>query len=542
MSAQKIATSRNSKVEVFVDLILNEFLEIQQNKKTIKEFEDTESQAKFKSQIASDVWDHRACFSTKDGKHVEFFAQTTCYKGNKTGKPESNKTYEIRETLVEAISIRSKNSSTNNLFRTLHFTVGPKNYAYGWFSFMKESAFDFSIYLDCDNGDIFDLISTLFVNATTGLAVYKNFKKHLSKDSELSRLVKRTLDELNGWVERGLPVQKLANLQYDLLDTTSNLNFPIADDKLNIDGVGIKTECQSYLYSGNSSDPYIIQTTEMLIQKNPFIKCASEALENWSGFSDFISLIKKRSSSKKEFVRVLWSDAGMYQLLTRRLLIRLISEDGAYIQDLDIPGVTEHNLYVGGMSSEAERGVISHIVDATEQPIQELARNLISRKSKSLTNSMKWFEARNGTNLRPSFDYVTIALKNNGYTCGKPTDRSMFTGYHAELVPKGVNVRPYTNLKLVLNDKKKAIAVIKSKYFREQEFPRRCKEEAFIALSIKYGFEKGTFFQKLNLPLIMFLDIDKDFSPPKYAVARLKAFGWTPVFTIDHLMSLLDEA
>lgn len=104
MSVQKIATKRNSLAEMLIDYILQKFSERLYNEGYIKEESIPEQQKPFSRNDCIEVYDHymELHFSNKIDRQertFEIWAQTTCYKGNVTGKPESNKTYEIRETL-----------------------------------------------------------------------------------------------------------------------------------------------------------------------------------------------------------------------------------------------------------------------------------------------------------------------------------------------------------------------------------------------------------------------------------------------------------
>lgn len=103
------------------------------------------------------------------------------------------------------------------------------------------------------------------------------------------------------------------------------------------------------------------------------------------------------------------------------------------------------------------------------------------------------------------------------------------------------NVNPYTNLKVVCDKNRKIIAIIKAKFFRVQEFPRRCKEEAFVGISLKYAFNNDQFVRRSNVPLIMFIDMACDCAPPPHALKRLMCFGWNIVFSIDDLISRLND-
>src|SRR4051812_2194398 len=106
-SVQLHAALRNEYVEMLVDFCLRKSLKTLEGKKLIVAAVFPERHKEFKAVDASDVFDH--FFKIKfvaSGEEVAFWGQTTCYKGNELGVAEPNKTYEIRETLVEALTLR----------------------------------------------------------------------------------------------------------------------------------------------------------------------------------------------------------------------------------------------------------------------------------------------------------------------------------------------------------------------------------------------------------------------------------------------------
>ena len=56
------------------------------------------------------------------------------------------------------------------------------------------------------------------------------------------------------------------------------------------------------------------------------------------------------------------------------------------------------------------------------------------------------------------------------------------------------------------------------------------------------SFKNGAFVPKLKVPLIMFVDMSEDCTPPDYAVKRLSSFGWELVFSTDELIQLVTRA
>lgn len=83
------------------------------------------------------------------------------------------------------------------------------------------------------------------------------------------------------------------------------------------------------------------------------------------------------------------------------------------------------------------------------------------------------------------------------------------------------------------------MCLLKAKFFREQEFARRCKEEAFVGLTLNYSLHDNTFSKRYPFPLIMFIDMPHDCNPSEYSLNRLTSFGWSLSFTPQELLHKL---
>ncbi len=548
MGVQSFATSRNAKVEIFVNFVLDEYC-----KKLVSDGITTEytleSQKHYISDIASDVWDHYVSFQdNRNSKKVELWCQTTCYKGNKTGKPESNKTYEVRETLVEAISFRKHVISSPDIIRTIHFTVGSKKYTYDWFAPVKEATFDLSLYLEIDGEDILNKIVEVFEGVVAEFQVKKKLSKEVKDKTSTGCVASDCINALYTWhTNMDMPLQTLANKQYMLIEQyikqhDKEINTALKNS-INA-GSDIKKRCNDLVHGGVETDPYIMQTVDLLLEKNPFIKNAKKVLSNWSEFSKDVKEISRNSNNLPEFVSNLWvSDCGL-KLVVRRLLLRIGSDDAInYVQDVNIDGVTEHNLYTGVHKGERLGEIVSYVLKVLPYTtIIELYDSLTSKSSKKLLQSSVWFEAKNGTDLKPSFDYIELVLRSKGFSIERATtldDKPV--GYHSQLAGDIGKVNPYTNLKVILNNKGNVIAYLKGKYFRPPEFPRRCKEEAYVSLTLMNEYVNGKFKERFNIPIIMFVDMPEEFSPPEYALRRLMSFGWSVVFNVNEIVTLLER-
>ncbi|TGW61274.1 hypothetical protein E5P09_22450, partial [Escherichia coli] len=176
-------------MELFIHFILLKFANNLKSKGDVISYK-VEQQIKFYSDIANDIWDHKLTLLTNDNKSIEFWGQTTCYKGNARGVPEPNKTYEVRETLVEGLCIRQYFDERPYVdSRTIHFTVGDPRYTYKWFLDLKQSIFDKSIYIGEPNYDIFQDIHILFENEFTEEGKLKAFERTLNQNHVLSHYI-----------------------------------------------------------------------------------------------------------------------------------------------------------------------------------------------------------------------------------------------------------------------------------------------------------------------------------------------------------------
>jgi hypothetical protein len=547
MGVQTFATTRNAQVEGFVDFILEQYCEDLSDLGLIDDY-SVESQCHYESDIASDIWDHLVSFIDKEtSKRVQLWCQTTCYKGNKLGKPESNKTYEVRETLVEAISIREKLLSSDDVIRTVHLTVGSKKYTYDWFAAAKENTFDLSLYLDIENEDVFEAIADLYKEVTAEFQLRKKYLNEVEKDSNIGSLISSTKDILLQWYKKeSMPLCRMANLQYSIVKNELNSRSEEIDScisRSSKSGLDIKGRANKLVHGADEKDELIVETVDLLLQKNPFIKIAQEVVKNWENYSSRVNEILLSSDSLKEFISNLWSIKDSLGLVIRRLLLRVSAEESVhYVQDLDIDGVTEHNLYKGKLSEEQLSLVVSHVEKLVgEVEASELCNRLISNKAKNIIRSAIWFEAKNGTSLKPSFDYIELALKKSGYRVEKASvlkDKAI--GYHSEFAVSGEKVNPYTNLKVILDENGNLLAFLKGKFFRQQEFPRRCKEEAYVSLTLKYRLSEGEFINRYSVPFIMFVDMPSDITPPEYALRRLASFGWSVAFNESDILDLIE--
>jgi len=309
-------------------------------------------------------------------------------------------------------------------------------------------------------------------------------------------------------------------------------------------GSDIKKRCNDVVHGLEESDPNINHVVEILLRKNPFIQNAQNALNDWSDYSNKIFQISKSATDNGDFIHKLWCSSDDIKLLVRRLLLRVGTDESInYIQDLDIEGITEHNLYKGSHTGHTLSKIVDYITSSNpDYSIVDFRSALTSKKAMATLKSSVWFEARNGTDLKPSFDYIELVLKKKGFVIRSASSLTVKPiGFHAELTESVANVRPYTNLKVILDANGKLLAYLKGKYFGPPEFPRRCKEEAYVALTLKYKLVDSSFRKRIDVPIIMFIDMPQDYTPPEYALERLMQFGWSVAFNAEQVVELFDE-
>jgi len=557
MNAQRLATQRNALAEMLIDYTLQLFSDKLYDNGMITEKSETETQKDFVRDDCSDCYDHylQLHLSSKlDDKcrTIEIWGQTTCYKGNPSGKPESNKTYEIRETLSEALTLRKWLNSEEKLFRTIHFTLGPSDYTYGWFKTAKENAFDLSLYPKFDSDkDIFETILDL----AEGMVYQYEFTEKLDAimedpDHALSKFINNTANDLYNYFISGYAACKMADLQSELLqdiyDNSATLYTTCINESHNA-GMNIKGKAVSLLQGATINDPVLMATLQRLLTNNPFLDEALVALKDWDSWSKSTFDIPSKANDIASYMQDLWSNDSSKKFVIRRLLIRAYTSEGInYIQDIDVDGIDEHNLYSGTPSVEQVKEICKHLVplyaDNGITTSSQLYDILISTSSRTLVNSSLKFEGINGTNLKPSFYYLEEYLKPDYELvtfseAGLPAPIAYYIAFATNL-----NIQQYENLKVIRKaDTKENIAIIKGKFFRKQEFPRRAKEESYVGITATYDLENDAFKSSYpGKPLIMFIDMQDNWTPPSYALRRLISYGWHPFFQLNRLKAYLD--
>ena len=544
MGVQKGASARNSQVEFTIHFVLQQFINELQRNAEIKD-PSLSSQKQYSSSISSDVWDHHISAMQKNGRELEIWCQTTCYKGNKKGTPEPNKTYEVRETLVEGISIREHFlSHPNKDFRSIHFTVGDSRYTYQWFMDMKAATFDFSTYLGSTKFDVLESIVDLLNSLPTEAEKERALLKEMKQQTLLGKSLVDSIETLNRWWKSGHKTCALADKQWDLVKMEREIAKK-QQSGFKIHGLNIKGRVNNYLFEESPElDNLIIKTTEKVLKKKPFLVAARKAVDDWNSFCSKIETFLKNEKTVSKCLAALWRSEPQLRLVVRRLILRIHTADSVdYIQDRNIKGITEHNLYSGDHSEKQVEEICAQIEDDLKRFGIKTKLSLvgaIKKRGKSIINQSRWLEAKNGTNLKPSFDYVQLMLIEAGYQILSGPEAKVDTkGYNGDI--SKANAGAYDNLKVVKDKGGNNLCILKAKFFRRPEFPRRCKEESYVGLTMKYAYENEKFNRRSTLPLVMFVDMESDISPPTYALTCLRSYGWTVIFYQKDLLNFLKK-
>lgn len=544
MTSQRTATKRNAHAEQVSNYLFERFALTLLREKKISNYSVT-MQEQFNSNLTRDRWDHTLRIHDLNDEVIEIWGQTTCYKGHADGGTESNKTYEVRETLTEAICLKTAKPDHPE-FRTVHITFGDPDYVYSWFKPMKELTFDHSLYFD-DSQDVFRLIDNAIGESKSELQMKRLLDDEVNKSSKLGKILKLNCEILEKWFSKeSLTPSKLSSAQADLVKA----GIPTASDFSNLMkfaiGDNIKKKAVDVIISANqkSGDELVQEVVDDLLIKKPFLSTANRQTQEWDIFIKKLEHSAKKASSDIELLTKLWNSSDQSILeSTRRILLRIHSEETTdYVQDLGVVGITEHNLYGGSHSSEQAQkiaGIILKNLSQNNLATSEII-SIIAKNGKAILRNQIYFEAKNGTSSTSSFDFIQKAVTNEGYKIVSAIQAGLdLKGYHSEITDS--NVRPYTNFKVVQDQKGKSLCILKGKFFSVKEFDRRCKEEGFVGLSLKYKWDGNQFGKRFSIPTIMCIDMESDFTPPEFAVRKLVAMGWLVAFGPNHLLEILKK-
>ncbi len=552
MNSQQVASFRNAGAEIVAITALE--LAIVDLSATVDaiEFVHAARQVSVERPDLSDRYDGLVVMRWQDSE-LELWVQVTCYKGLPGGGAESNKTYEIRETLIEGLGLRRWLITEAKKFRFMHITFGPEAYGYGWMKYAKACAYDRSIYVTCD-GDIdswyeeFVAIGQAPPDSATALA---SLRARLDDDVGVGAAAREIYSKTQEWLQSDFPTQPLADLQAELLAESAGqqeLSTKASIEASRRGGAGIKDAISALRRDGGEdSSGLIASALKRVSEANPFVADALEAEEAWAKWAaPFMELTQ---GSLEDIVRSLWTEHDVSRRrIVRRILVRLHDPTSAtYVQDLGVARVTEHNLY----SETHDPTEVAMLVDRLCQRLrafdiaspETLIDALTGDIGRSIVINCRSAEIKNGAGNTPSLYFATAAIESESglfVTTFPRTHLERPIAYHYALSEELGDGNPYTAIKVVCSARTDSpLALLKAKYFSNAEFPRRCKEEAYVGLTTLFGYESGTFFQRYDIPLFMFVDMSQGLVPPEYAIKRLSGAGWHVFFSVKELVSAL---
>ncbi len=559
MAVQRYATTRNEQIELLIDYVMRMFAATIHRDGYASHLAVPGRQVPFVRDDCSDVFDHylelNLTRSVGDSTGpLQIWGQVTTYKGGAAAEP--NKTYEIRETLIETLGLRRWLQKEDTTFRTIHFTVGPVAYTYQWFKVAKDNAFDLSLYSVASvvPDELFAELNSRLRGARTEDEARVRLAE-TSKDprSSVRKVALDFHDRLYSWFVSGMPKSAVADKQAALLDAVGRSQGPSLARALKEAGEAgedIKGKTVMLLAGGKTDDKAMLRTLKRLAASNPFLVAAGDALSEWDAWSRRNFRVPAECTSIEDYIQALWTSPTAVRMVARRLLLRIHSDDDVmYVQDIGVPGVTEHTLYIGDPTKTQLRAIVervtrSHRSSGITKPAQLYAR-LTSMRARQLLQASRKLEVVNGTNLKPSFLYVEETLSDKYLFATDFTQAGLPVpvAYHSRFGGTKAKVDAYTNMKLVIRKSDgRAVAIIKAKFFRKPEFPRRVKEEAYVGLTTKFDYRGSKFVERYpGIPLIMFVDMPEDLVPPEYAVRRLVTAGWEAFFSLKKLREYLGK-
>lgn len=545
MGVQRTATRRNRFAEKVSHFILQSAIAKLEAEKLVQLGWDLRQQHLFESDLTRDRWDHHVRLGLGNPpQDVEVWGQTTCYKGHDDGATEANKTYEVRETITEALCLRAASSETNSIF-LVHITFGNPDYVYSWFRPMKETVFDVSIYIHDNSYDVFEAIDEVLGDARTETQEKQNLEAEVNAQSLLGLLIVSAVSKIFDALKSTEQSQsKLGPLQAALITENLKLRKKHIDETQDYSGENIKKSVVDFILSesGIGFSHSIVEAAEEILTRKPFLRSAKEQLGSWQDFLNVIEALVAASGNLNDLIFHLWTveDIAIRESV-RRILVRLHSRgDIEYAQDFGIPGISEHNLYSGNHSKNQAESLVKILGERIAESGISTSSFMteISREGKKILRAQLYFEARNGTSNKSSFDHILRDLQLDTFEVKTPREVGIdLTGYHAEITDQ--RVRPYTNFKVITNHEGKPLCILKAKFFSAAEFDRRCKEEGFVGLSLVHKWTDEGFLPRFNIPLIMCVDMPANFSPPAFSVRKMWAMGWDVVFGIEELKAKL---
>lgn len=507
-------------------------------------------------------------------RNLIFLGQTTCYKERGVDGGEPNKTYEMRETLMEYLLVHVNllfGESEINIDNTrfFHIIFGDPSYSYSYFHKIRSKCYDLNIVIYPSQGieELYNSLEQILpedILYDQSYALTKIKSIYISKKIPIiNETILNIVTKFNEYLEIGYPRSITAQIQEKAICDLAKERNPTAIKTVkNLQpGMGIK---KLYLKAAkgdiNSYGDGIRRVVEYIFSARPFLPEAKKALEKgkvgWREYIDSLLVYSNIDVDTPIFnvLYNLWNiENAMKRELIRRIIIKLpgiVTGRGiAYPQDIPVRGVTEHNLYKKIFNNNKTKELIDYLlniyISADIISTRMLIQN-IKNYGRPIIKKGFDYDVKNGTVIKPVRHYVVQALKKEGYKIRKQKEAlgSTIKGYHGELFD--VNIRSFTSIEIICTEKGLPIAMLKAKYFRPQEFDRRVKEEGFTSFTSSFNVvkEKDEIIlrRKLEkLPRIMFIDTEPNWTPDPEPVKQLIRMGWDVFFKISDLIKYLES-
>jgi len=496
-------------------------------------------------------------------KGMKIYGQSTCYKERGLSGGEPNKTYEMRETLMEYLlvflnGLRDKSIDFNHV-RFFHVVIGDPTYSYSYFQIIRNETYDLNIEVNFKDelenfyNELEMLIpESIFNNDTACLlaleSVYKSTKNTLVK-----KAINQISNKLDSYIKRDCPPNPNGKILREAINYLIESRLPFLDSHLSkkLSGAGIKENYLKDVKSDMITDHKSKAVVDTIFSLRPFLPEAKKALNRGkNGWDAYIDSIFKRISSVtnlNDAIQSLWSltDPGEREI-SRRLLIKIpgiMSTKGVfYPQDIPIKGVNEHNLYAGEFDAHKTQEITifisSKFRNAKILDAKHIKEAFLQNGRQIIKDGFE-YDIKNGTVIQPVLYYLINVLELEGYQLRSSKDvlGETIKGFHSKLF--NIDAGHFSSLQFIEKDGK-PIALIKAKYFRKEEFDRRVKEEGFVSLMSFFTFRDGVLAPyRPEFPRIMFIDTNKDWQPNRVSLEILYLLGWDIFFDIDELINYL---
>lgn len=154
----------------------------------------------------------------------------------------------------------------------------------------KENAFDLSLYPKYNQGeDLFDAIIELGKDAVYQFDFYEKLDALMEENSHpLCTFISDTINALVDYFIAGFPTSEMANKQAVLLKEIQESSIELMDYSIKSSqnaGMDIKGKSVKLLAGEDIVDPILGKTLKRLIQTNPFLPVALDALNAWDSWS-----------------------------------------------------------------------------------------------------------------------------------------------------------------------------------------------------------------------------------------------------------------